>query len=147
MAPTRDVGYWFEWILRLILAAFFVSAGVIKILDPKSLVAAIETYQVLPYRLSFLLAFFLPWVEVVAGVGILLKKLYRGSLFSIAGLLVLFIIALAQGWFRGLDVTCGCFGGASHENQTNYGWLILRDLLLLVVVGTLWIRQAQEDRQ
>lgn len=147
MAQSREVGYWLELLFRLALAAFFILAGILKILDPKAMIAAIETYQVLPYTLSFLLAFFLPWVEVIAGAGVLFKKLYHGSLIWIGGLLVLFVIALAQGWFRGLDVTCGCFGGADHENQTNYAWLILRDLLLLGLVGTLWIRQSQEDRQ
>ena len=88
----------------------------------------------------------MPWLEVLAGLGVLFKKLYSGSLLVLSLLLVLFVIALAQGWFRGLDVTCGCFGSAEQENQTNYAWLILRDLVLLLIAATLWMRQSLEDR-
>jgi putative oxidoreductase len=147
MAQSQEVGRWLELSFRVILAGFFILAGVLKILDPKALTAAIETYQLLPYTASLLLALLLPWMEVLAGLGVLFKRLYGGSLMILALLLLLFIIALTQGWIRGLDVSCGCFGSADHENQTNYAWLILRDLILLAIAGTLWIRQALSDRQ
>jgi hypothetical protein len=146
MAQSPEVGQWLERLFRVILAGFFIVAGALKIWDPKSLTAAIETYQVLPYSLSLLLALFMPWLELLAGLGVLFKKLYSGSLLLLSLLLILFVLALAQGWFRGLDVTCGCFGSAAHDNQTNYAWLILRDLVLLLVAGTLWLRQTLEDR-
>jgi hypothetical protein len=46
-----------------------------------------------------------------------------------------FIVAIAAAWLRGLDISCGCFG--SSEGETNYLWLILRDLL--IVGGLLYI--------
>ena len=147
MAGSKEVGFWIELVFRLVLAVFFVAAGVLKIIDPKDLTTAIETYQVLPYAASFLLALLLPWLEVTAGLGILLKKNYGGSLVIIGALLFIFIVALTQGFIRGLDVTCGCFGSAEHENQTNYVWLISRDLALLLVSFTLWIRQNNEHNE
>ena len=147
MARSPEVGIWLERLMRLILAAFFIVAGTMKIWDPKSLTAAIETYQMLPYSLSVILALWMPWLELLAGLGILFKKMYSGSLLVIGSLLLLFVLALAQGWIRGLDVTCGCFGNAEHTNQTNYAWLIVRDLMLLVGAGTLWIRHTLADRQ
>ena len=147
MAKSREIGSWLELFLRIVLAAFFIVAGSLKIWDPKALTAAIETYQILPYSLSVLLALYMPWLEVLAGLGILCKKLYSGSLLILSLLLLLFIVALTQGWFRGLDVTCGCFGSGDHENQTNYAWLVIRDLMLLALAGALWIRQSFPDRQ
>ena len=147
MADKPELGKWLELLFRLILSAFFVVAGVLKIKDPQALTTAIETYQVLPYSLSFLLALFLPWLELFAGLGVAFRKLYGGSLFMLTVLLVVFIIALTQGWIRDLDVTCGCFGSADHENQTNYAWLIVRDLLLILIAYTLWIRHIHQDRQ
>ena len=147
MADTSKLSHWTEIVIRIILAAFFIAAGVLKIQDPKSLTAAIETYQVLPYSLSVIMALFMPWVELFAGLGVLFKKLYGGSLLLLSGLLLLFTVALLQGWIRGLDVTCGCFGNNGHENETNYVWLVLRDLLLLSGALTLWIRHALMDRQ
>lgn len=147
LAGNREIGFWIEFLLRLTLAAFFLIAGVLKIVEPKSLTTAIETYQVLPYTASFLLALLLPWIEVFAGLGVLLKKLYSGSLLLLCSLLIVFIIALSQGFFRGLDVTCGCFSSADQENQTNYVWLISRDLVLLVFGSTLWIQKSRNVNQ
>jgi hypothetical protein len=43
--------------------------------------------------------------------------------------MVLFIIAIAQAWARGLNIDCGCFGGggAVEPGQTKYLQEILRD--------------------
>lgn len=146
MAGSSQIGLWIHRVIRIILAGFFIVAGGLKIWDPQSLTAAIETYQVLPYSLAVLLSLYMPWLEVLAGIGILTKKLYVGSLLIIGGLLLLFIIALVQGWIRGLDVTCGCFGNADQTNNTNYPLLIGRDLLLLGAAGLLWIRHSLKDR-
>ena len=87
----------------------------------------------------------MPWLEVLAGLGVLFKKLNGGSLLVLGALLILFLAALGQGWVRGLDVTCGCFGNADHVNKTNYPLLIGRDILLLAAVVVLWIRQTGQD--
>lgn len=147
MAGRPKLGTWMELAFRWILAGFFLIAGVLKIKDPQSLTAAIETYQIMPYQLSVILSLFLPWLEVFAGLGVAFKKLYPGSLLMLILLLGVFVIALAQGWARDLDVTCGCFGNADQENQTNYAWLILRDLLLILMATTLWIRHLASDKQ
>ncbi|QXD24954.1 methylamine utilization protein MauE [Opitutia bacterium ISCC 51] len=146
MAGSSQISLWIYRVIRLVLAGFFIVAGGLKIWDPQSLTAAIETYQVLPYSLAVLLSLYMPWLEVLAGIGVLFKKLYGGSLLIIGGLLLLFIIALVQGWIRGLDVTCGCFGNADQMNKTNYPLLVGRDILLLVATGLLWIRHSLNDR-
>lgn len=147
MAGRHRLGNAIELALRLILAGFFIVAGILKIKDPKALNAAIETYQVLPYSVSVLMALFLPWLELITGVGVAFRKLYKGSLLLLVLLLLMFVMALAQGWIRGLDVTCGCFGNPDHENQTNYVWLITRDILLILIAVKLWIRQTLLDKQ
>ena len=147
MARTPQLGRWIDFAFRLILGGFFIVAGLLKIRDPKALTAAIETYQVLPYSISVLMALFLPWLELLAGIGVAFRKLYKGSLLILVLLLLMFVMALAQGWARGLDVTCGCFGDPDHENQTNYAWLITRDILLILIAVKLWIRQTLLDKQ
>ena len=147
MAGSTQLIVWLHWLIRLVLAAFFIVAGGLKIVDPKSLTAAIETYQILPYSFAVLLSLYMPWLEVLAGLGVLFKRFYSGSLLVLGGLLLLFTIALVQGWVRGLDVTCGCFGNADHTNQTNYPLLVGRDLLLLGGAVILWIRHTRQDPQ
>lgn len=145
MARPPQLNGWILRLIRIVLAGFFIVAGGLKIVDPKSLTAAIETYQVLPYSFAVLLSLYMPWLEVLAGLGVLFKQFYSGSLLIIGALLLLFTVALVQGWVRGLDVTCGCFGNTDQENQTNYPLLVGRDILLLVGAVLLWIRHARQD--
>jgi uncharacterized membrane protein YphA (DoxX/SURF4 family) len=54
-----------------------------------------------------------PWVEVVAGVLLILGLWSRAAAAVLAGLLVLFIGLIAQAMLRGLELDCGCFGKLS----------------------------------
>ena len=131
---------WIELLARIALGGVFLVAGILKILDPGSLLAATETYQIIPYRWSYWLALYLPWVEVLAGLGILSQKAYPGSLFLITALLAVFLIALTQAWVRGLNIICGCFSNATAESTGRYVFYVTRDLSLLGVAGFLWWR-------
>jgi uncharacterized membrane protein YphA (DoxX/SURF4 family) len=55
-------------------------------------------------------AVFLPWLEFFLGLSVVLGVLYRTSALMLAGLNVLFIIALGSVIARGIEVDCGCFG-------------------------------------
>ena len=122
------------------LGAVFLVAGILKILDPGSLLIATDTYRLIPYHWSYLLALYLPWVEVLAGLGIIFKKFYPGSLLLIMAFLALFVIALIQGWLRGLNIICGCFAQASTESAGKYVYYVVRDLMLLGLAGFLGLR-------
>ncbi len=140
MAGLPGTLNWIEFLARMALGGVFLVAGILKVLDPGSLLAATETYQIIPYHWSYWLALYLPWVEVLAGLGILLRKAYPGSLFLVTALLVVFLIALIQAWARGLNIICGCFSQASAESTGRYVYYVARDLSLLGLAGFLWWR-------
>src|SRR5207249_4362814 len=54
-----------------------------------------------------------PWVEVIAGVLLLLGVWTRAAATVLSGLLIVFIILIVQAIGRGLDLECGCFGKLS----------------------------------
>lgn len=54
-----------------------------------------------------------PWIELVAGLALLLGIWARAAASIFAGLLILFIVLIVQALARGLDVNCGCFGKLS----------------------------------
>ena len=102
-------------ILGIAVGGVFVYAGVLKVLDPVQFGLDIDNYKMLPWFVSVRLAFYLPWLEVLGGLAIIFRVLYRGGL-SILTLLVLFFIgATVAAKARGLDITCGCFGHASQH--------------------------------
>jgi putative oxidoreductase len=54
------------------------------------------------------------------------------------GLLVVFTLAVTQAVVRGINVDCGCFGGAASGPVT--GWTIARDVGLLAAAAALsWL--------
>ena len=125
-------------LLRAFIGGIFLYAGIIKAIDPQGFVTNIEGYRVLPYSASVGAALYLPWLEILCGVSILIGR--RGCLggLTITGfLMVVFMIALIWAWLRGLDVSCGCFG--AEVSQTNYALWIARDLGLLTIIGFLWL--------
>ena len=128
----------FSWrIVALIIGGIFVYAGVIKAMDPVAFANDIDNYKILPWPLVVRLAFYLPWLELLCGLALILRFFYRGGLFILSGLTFVFIAASVVAKVRGLDITCGCFGHAS-KNWSFSGHLAL-DIAILIALIALWI--------
>jgi len=132
--PSRDI----LWrIVALIIGGIFIYAGVIKAMDPVAFANDIDNYKILTWPLVVRLAFYLPWLELLCGLALILRFFYHGGLFILTGLTFVFIAASVIAKVRGLDITCGCFGHAS-KNWNFSGHLAL-DLAILAALSALWI--------
>jgi uncharacterized membrane protein YphA (DoxX/SURF4 family) len=106
----------FFWrILDLVVGGIFVYAGVLKVLDPVQFANDIDNYKSLPWFISVRLALYLPWLEILCGLAVIFRFLYRGGLSILTALILVFIGATIAARMRGLDITCGCFGHASQH--------------------------------
>lgn len=123
-----------HWIARLIVGGAFVYAGALKSANPARFADGIEAYRLLPYFGSALLAVYLPWLEMICGAGLILGWLRNGAALILMVLTALFALAAASAWVRGLDISCGCFGGqpASHGLPA---LMLVRDGLILVALA------------
>jgi uncharacterized membrane protein YphA (DoxX/SURF4 family) len=123
----------FLWPLRLLLGGLFVWAGLLKLADPNQFALEIANYRLLP-QAAPLLAAAIPSTELLLGLGLLAlpERWRRASALGLLFLLLLFTAAVTQAVLRGIDVSCGCFGGRSDT----VSWLTVgRDLLLLAAAG------------
>jgi len=121
-------------ILDLIIAAVFIYAGVLKILDPVQFAHDIDHYNILPWTVGVALAFYLPWLEIFCGLALIFRIFYQGALSILTALVVIFLVATIAAKARGLDITCGCFGHASQN------WSFPAHLALdLAILGVLVI--------
>ena len=100
----------FNLILRLIVGGVFVVAGALKIWEPAAFATDIGNYRLLPHEAINLLAIMLPWIEVAAGLLLILGIWKRASALVVTVLMIVFLVAIAQALARGLDIRCGCFG-------------------------------------
>lgn len=107
---------------RLALGAIFVYAGLLKALDVTSFAGSIVNYQLLPELLNYLAAATLPYIEMLAGSLLLIRRHVRGAALLLGGLTGVFMIALASVLIRGLDIDCGCFGVAAPTSAVTALW-------------------------
>ena len=116
-------------LVRVVVGGFFIFAGFVKIIDPMAFAFQVDHYQLLPWTASALLALYLPWLEIVSGLALLWQPWARAAAWIILALLVVFVLALAAAWFRGLDISCGCFGNDGGSGAIPL--TILRDLVMI----------------
>ena len=122
--------YWILF-LRYALGVLFIYASLDKILHPLEFARAVENYRLLPPVLVNLMGVVLPWIEVICGLALISGVCSDGAVLIISFLLVIFIVAMGQATFRGIDIGCGCF--KVTDEGTKVGWeRIGEDLLMLL---------------
>lgn len=97
-------------IFRILIGGIFLLAGLAKISDPVRFLLTLREFQLFPEISLRFLAVYLPWLEFVLGLSILLGVMYRTSALMLAVLNTLFISAIGSVILRGIEVDCGCFG-------------------------------------
>ncbi len=123
------------WLLRLLLAFLFIIAGVLKVMRPDVFLDDILNYRIVSHSLAWLIVFYLPALEIIAGLALLVNKSCRSAAWILLLCMIVFVIALLSAWGRGLDIECGCFGPLLPI--ANYGWILVRDSVIIFLL--LWI--------
>ena len=118
---------WLALPARFYLGFVFIYACLHKIADPGVFALDVATYQFLPLALINLNALILPWVELVAGVMIVVGFRTRAAALLIAGMMVMFMIALSWALHQGLDMSCGCFASSTGDEHAISGITMFRD--------------------
>lgn len=126
---------WF--FIRLLFGAFFLLSGILKLKDPILFAEAVRNYRLIGDPIAPAMALFVPWVEVVAGIGVMLDRFARGASLLLLGAMVVFTAAIGMSWVRGLDITCGCFGG---NEELNYPVKMAQNLGLILLAFLIWRR-------
>lgn len=98
---------------RLYLGLVFIAASLHKIAHPYAFAVDVATYGILPLALVNPLALVLPFVEVLAGAMLVAGLRVRAAALLVAGMMVVFIVALSLALARGLDISCGCFASSA----------------------------------
>ncbi|HPA83676.1 MAG TPA: MauE/DoxX family redox-associated membrane protein [Deltaproteobacteria bacterium] len=118
-------------LFRLVLGAVFVYAGIEKVMDPAAFALDLSNYRLLPGWMINPVAIALPWIEIFAGCSVLAGVFLPGGALIISTLLLLFATALGISLFRGLDISCGCFGSTAGQGIT--WWYLVRDIILFLM--------------
>lgn len=125
----QKIARW-EPILRIGISGVLFWAGISKMARPDLFAAAIDHYRLLPDSVSVVLAYYLPWLEIVAAAGLFSSRSRVGAALLAAGLFTLFFLALVSALARGLDIRCGCFGAGAESGRAVLLVAALRAALL-----------------
>jgi uncharacterized membrane protein YphA (DoxX/SURF4 family) len=121
---------------RIVMGAVFVYAAMSKIGDVATFSQQIHNYRMVPIWSENLIAMTLPWIEMFAGLSMLLGIRPRGGSTIVTLLMAVFVVAVIVALFTGLDIDCGCFGTAG---ATRVGLAKLAEnlvMLILAFIGT-----------
>ena len=134
---------WLTVRVQIALGAIFVVAAWPKIVDPPSFAHMIYNYRILPAGLINLSALVMPWVEIVAGLCLILGVWVRPARWIITLMLVVFMIAISVNLLRGNAIDCGCFNTAqanlTYEERIRDMWMVLiRDAGMLLMCAQMW---------
>lgn len=124
---------------QLMIAGIFLFAGGQKVLTPAAFTESILAYGIVSRPVAVLLAFYLPWLELAAGLAFLIPSWRRAASYVLASLLLAFTLAICLVWFRGLPLDCGCFGGW-WSGAKSPAWSVARNLGLMALLVALGIR-------
>ena len=103
----------------------------------------IYNYRLLPGGIVNAMALVMPWLELLAGLALILGVWRREAAVVVGVLLVVFLVAIGINLARGHAVDCGCFdvrsaGKSREELLSEMRAVLLRDVgLLLLTVQVL----------
>lgn len=117
-------------IFRVVLGVIFIYASLDKIAHPEQFARIIYNYKILPPFLINVFAITLPWVELIAGLFLILGIFTESASLLICLLLMVFVVAISINLYRGVDLNCGCFSTdpAGKKEGAN---LLIKDFLFL----------------
>ncbi|OEU75506.1 MAG: hypothetical protein BA874_03100 [Desulfuromonadales bacterium C00003068] len=129
-------------VLRLILAAVFLYAGITKALDVNAFSQAIGRYDLMPAMVNFIVAAVLPYLEIYTALLLLSGLWLRAATWLSILMCSTFCLALLSAAVRGLSIDCGCFGSSAGA-WSSVGVALMRAIALLAF--SLYLLLASTD--
>ena len=123
----------FELILRWLLGVIFIIACIHKIAEPAKFAKVIYGYYLFPSVSINLLAITLPYLELFAGLALILGIYPRSAALIINAMLLAFIVAISINLLRGHTFDCGCFSLGDTTSTASVLQLLIRDVFCFAI--------------
>ena len=124
---------WIELAARWILGLTFIYASFHKIISPADFAKIVYGYNLFPEIFINLIAITLPFLELIAGLALIICVYPRSAAVIINGLLLAFIVVLAINLVRGHEFDCGCFSAAQGGYTSSPKVTLLRDIIYFAI--------------
>jgi uncharacterized membrane protein YphA (DoxX/SURF4 family) len=128
---------------RVVLGCWFVYSGGLKIFGTglDRFTRDVANYKLVPSPFDAIAAYSVPWLELVAGLCLMLGMLRRGAILTLAGLVMIFSISVGWAWVHQLDISCGCHGS---DSPIRYWNKFAEFAGYFVLLGWLWWMESRK---
>jgi uncharacterized membrane protein YphA (DoxX/SURF4 family) len=125
--------------LRLALGGYFVWSGYQKVFvrGLSEFTRAVGNYKMVYAPWDAVVAYTIPWVEMVCGALVVIGLWKRGALWGLAGLIGGFAVGVAHAQAHNLNIACGCDGNPDGTPM-NYSVKFLQLGGLWLVIFLIW---------
>ncbi|BCU78805.1 DoxX family protein [Luteolibacter sp. LG18] len=141
MPPNRPLPI-LALVLRVLLGVWFVYSGGEKVFGTglTEFTRAVANYRIVHAPWDAVVAYTLPWFEIVAGLCLVLGVLRQGALLLVAGMTAVFAFGVGHAWREGLNIACGCRGS---DAPMNYGAKFAEFGAYFAVIGLVWWQERK----
>jgi uncharacterized membrane protein YphA (DoxX/SURF4 family) len=122
----------FVFVVRLSLGCIFLYSSIAKMRQPYDFLSDVYGFEMSGPKLGMLLAMVLPWLELFVGICLIGGIFVSGALLASIAMGAMFTFAISSALYRGLNITCGCFGSSS--GVISYLTLVRSGLILVAAV-------------
>src|SRR6185369_16360282 len=122
-SPTQPASRALSTVLRLVLGAVWLAAGLLKVNDAEGMVRSVRAFRILPEALVHPVAYSVPFLEIALGVLLIVGLAVRVTAAVSTLMFAVYIAAIISAAARGLRIDCGCFssgGDVSAGASTHY---------------------------
>jgi hypothetical protein len=106
-------------------------------MDVEGFARMVSQYNLVPDQLLAPVAYGLPVIELIAGIGLIFE--IPGALTAISGMLIMFVGILWYGILKDLDIDCGCFSTEELKGQDSLRKALYRDIAMVTVCGYFYL--------
>lgn len=124
-------------LLRLLLGAMWLAAGLAKMRNLRQSARATTAFQILPEGVLFALGLCLPFIELALGIAFISGVAVTVSAVVSLALLAAFSGAIALNLLQGRVIECNCFGQIGRAKIS--WWSIARNALLGLAAAVVFL--------
>ncbi len=120
----------FTMLTGLAVTVFFVRSSAAHLANPYAFLSAVYSYKLVTPPVGLFIAAVLPFFQASVAICLLFRFFLPAAYASACLMFFTFACAQASVLYRGLNISCGCFGVAENNPITAYS------LMFTVTLGT-----------
>lgn len=122
------------FVVQLLVGLMLLGTGISKALTAQDFLQSFQAYQAIPDALAPAASFLVILAELALGALLVVSLQIRWASILATLMFIVFTIAIAIAWWRGLTIDCGCFLGVHRSVGPE---AIIEDLIFIFMSG--WI--------